>query len=312
MNINEFNQQFLDELTDAITDEGGRISAISVPKNGVLLQGVTVRFDDEPSGIILYPDQYYRECQEGKPMNDIIADIKGSIASSDRPQFELESVTRETALKHLRSAVINYVGNEGWIRQIPHERLEDLAVYAKWYIGTHYATNVTGPMLSLMQMTKEEMLQTAKDNTAGQYKLQNMNSVMMEMADDMGLDGLLTADMLMEKNPLHVLSNKSGIGGASMIACSETLKRAHEELGEDFYILPSSVHEVILVAQSKVDHDVEALQDMVKAINLADVPVKDRLSDSVYKFDGRSLKLAGLGLTQENDISESITHKRGR
>lgn len=129
---------------------------------------------------------------------------------------------------------------------------------------------------------------------------------------DNDMDKELAEVMFQDQSiPLSVLTNESGIDGAALIACPEVLKAVQKEIGEEFYILPSSIHEVLIMPKSDTDI-VEELKEMVSSINKAEVLPEDRLSDNVYEFDGHSLKIAGSELTQENNITESITHHRSR
>ena len=56
------------------------------------------------------------------------------------------------------------------------------------------------------------------------------------------------------------------------------------QLGEDFYLLPSSIHEMICVRNTG-DLQVEELENMVTDVNQCEIAPKDKLSDHVYKYD---------------------------
>ena len=62
------------------------------------------------------------------------------------------------------------------------------------------------------------------------------------------------------------------------------IKEASDKLHDNFYILPSSIHEVILVPESSAP-PLKDLQEMVKEINATEVSPEDKLSDSVYRYD---------------------------
>lgn len=249
MNINEFTQKFCDALQEAIAPEGGKIEAISIPKNNQLLQTATIRYGDDPVGIIVYPDQYYESFKEGVPMTDIISDIKNNILTVDRPEFALESINREAAPDHLKSAIVGYEKNKDWLQNIPHEKISDMAVFAKWHIGGFASTKVNNQMLTLLQMTKEETLQVAKANTAVEMDFKSMDEVMRDIMISNGMDREMADAMMLESGgvPMHVLSTKDGIDGAALIADPKILKQIHDQLGEDFYILPSSIHETLIL-----------------------------------------------------------------
>ena len=82
---------------------------------------------------------------------------------------------------------------------------------------------------------------------------------------------------------MMVLSNQKNFFGASVILYSEQLRKVSEELGQDLYILPSSVHEVILLPEAGQDPD--ALRATVKRVNETEVRREEVLTDSVYRYD---------------------------
>lgn len=63
-----------------------------------------------------------------------------------------------------------------------------------------------------------------------------------------------------------------------------------DKLGTDLYVLPSSVHEVIVISTQAGEPD--DLQEMVQEINNSEVAPEERLSDSVYKFDSKVKELS--------------------
>lgn len=81
---------------------------------------------------------------------------------------------------------------------------------------------------------------------------------------------------------MFVLSNKDGLFGSGVIGCNKILDEWKEKIG-DFYILPSSVHEIILLPK-KDGMDVSEIRTMVQEINEAEVSVNDFLSDNVYEY----------------------------
>lgn len=80
--------------------------------------------------------------------------------------------------------------------------------------------------------------------------------------------------------------------GANVMMCPEIMKKAYGELGEPFYVLPSSTHEVLLVRES-AGMKPSQLADMIKEVNLSDsVRPEDLLSYQVFRYDGRKLSVA--------------------
>ncbi len=311
MNINEFNQQFYKSLDGAVQSMGGRIDKVSVSKNNQVLQGIAIRFTGSSLGVTIYPQMYFEDYKNGIPMSDIISGIQTEILRTKPPEVNISNFSKEKATTHLRASIVNYENNKAWLKDIPHERLADLAVFAKWDFRNNYAAKVNNFLLGQMGLTKEEALKIAKSNTGRSAELKSMNEVMegiiKEAVDDDGLAADLAAGL--EDSPLYVLTTESGFDGASLIADKKVMRQVHEELGEDFYILPSSIHEVILVGKSDVDGDVDSLREMVQSVNEREVPIEDRLSDQVYEFNGNSLILAGMDeLKEEHNIADMFHH----
>lgn len=315
----QFYKEFYSALEKAMEPSGGHLIEMDIPKNNGIMKGITIKFDNIALAPTVYPDFYYQDWQEGRPMSDIVSDIRKDIIKTapEISHFSIGSMNPDSAVNHLHVAVVNYENNKEWLKNIPHERVADLAVFAKWRFRNAdrdlvAASKITEPLLAHLQLTKEEALKIAKSNTARSAKFESMDTVMKNIMMADGMDREL-AEMMFpaQATPLSVLTNESGIDGAAVIACPEVLKAVHKEIGEDFYILPSSIHEALILPKSFTD-DVEDLKQMVQSVNHSDVPLEDRLSDTVYEFDGRSLKIAGSELTQENNIAESITHHRGR
>lgn len=86
-----------------------------------------------------------------------------------------------------------------------------------------------------------------------------------------------------------VITNKSNTFGASAILYPGMLEKLRERLGNEFYILPSSVHEVLAVPAGR--SDAECLAEMVRSINNTELDYDDRLSDHVYRYDAETMAL---------------------
>ena len=89
---------------------------------------------------------------------------------------------------------------------------------------------------------------------------------------------------------MYVLSNKARVQGAACILYPGILKDFAAAIRSDFYILPSSIHEVILLP-AQGEEDREALKQMVREVNASQVEREEVLSDSVYYFDREQNKL---------------------
>jgi hypothetical protein len=219
---------------------------------------------------------------------------------------EAPALTAENARKNLYCAVLNTNENALMLETVPHEKLIDLSVVARFKAGTTGSFLVTNEICKSLHMTSEEVLEAAHHNTNQQiYKLQTMTDVVKEiMCEEESIpedyvDELI--GMQGDECPMWILSNESRVDGAAAITSPDALKAAHDKLGEDFYILPSSRHELILIPKSCAP-DVDDLKEMVREVNATQVSRVDKLSDSVYQFDGRKLSLSDASVEKTLDV----------
>ena len=87
------------------------------------------------------------------------------------------------------------------------------------------------------------------------------------------------------ESPLIVLSNQTGINGASAILYPGVPKRVYEYAGKNYYILPSSIHELLIVPEDPHIFP-ENLREIVRDVNKNHIAAEEFLSNSIYYFDG--------------------------
>ena len=110
---------------------------------------------------------------------------------------------------------------------------------------------------------------------------------------------------------MYVLTNNNGVNGATMMVSKNVLDSIYEEFGDNFYILPSSLHEVILIPESFSD-DVEMYRDMVVDVNGSFLEAEDKLSDNVYHYDGITRSLTIAGQSKMEDVCAVKSPVKGR
>lgn len=320
MTYTEEQAQFFQELYTALDKElkpeGAILQEIEVPKNNTIKQGITVQFEDQIIGATIYPENFYQDFLRGVSLEDIVFHLKDELTSQNQITAEnIREMNHDNATHYLKTAVVSYKGNEDWLKDTPHERVADLAVYGKWDFGNGYSAKVTDQLLTHLKMTKEEMIKTAKGNMAMQSRLQTSGDALVSQMIQNGMPEEEAAELkkALPDNQFLVLTVNGGTDGAALIADSSVMKKVSRDIGEDYYILPSSVHEALILPKSKCDMDIEELKHMVHDINQQEVSIEERLSDNVYEFNGRSLVLAGQTETMDREMPAldlGIHHKR--
>lgn len=161
----------------------------------------------------------------------------------------------------------------------------------------------------------EDVLFTAAKNGMSNFTpvtIKSMTETLMEMCgeEQFELMGVPTeADEMM-----YIMSNTEKVNGAAAIIDPNNMDLARSYMQDDFYILPSSVHEVLLVKQNQMS--VEELEDMVKTVNASAVALQDRLSDHVYKYDFARHEIYRADQEQQRqaelNAEQARTHATGR
>ncbi len=308
MEYEVFVKQFLDELQQSMAAQGVELHRQEVTKNnGVVKDGVAVRYPDSPVAPTVYLDDLYEMHKDGYSVGNLVDTTADNLDRHKDMAPKMPVLTTETARENLYCAVVNTADNEEMLKNVPHEKLEDLSVVPRFRVGEDGSFLVTNDICKTLKMTSEEVMEAAHANTDRQeYKCQSMGEVMRDLMLKDGMPEEYADELIQmqgEQCPMWVLSNESRVDGAVAIASQETLKAAHEKLGEDFYVLPSSRHEILLVPQSIVS-DVEDLKQMVKEVNTTEVSKIDKLSDSVYHFNGRHLSIAD---APTENLGETLT-----
>ena len=172
--------------------------------------------------------------------------------------------------------------NEALLRTIPHIPYRDLAIV--FYILFDVDENgtatipITHELLEMWETTQEKVYQIAKKNIATLLPatLKPMQVVIEELTG-MPYEGA-------EEDIMFVLTNSIRNFGASCILYSGILDQIGGLFGENYFILPSSIHEVILIPESK-SPPIDVLNDMVSEINETQLSVEEVLADHAYYYD---------------------------
>ena len=151
-------------------------------------------------------------------------------------------------------------------------------------------------------VSSEEVCQMAETNTPRLFppRINRLDSLLLAYLDkNFGPDAIPQEirDML-EQNPMYILQNKPCINGATIITYESLLPCLYEKLGRGFYIIPSSIHELLLLPETR-EIDEGIVRKTIFRVNRDHVEPEERLSDSLYHYDGKKLRIAGEGSGQD-------------
>ena len=191
---------------------------------------------------------------------------------------KLDLADYSTMKELLTLQLLSADGNGYKLEDIPYRKVEDMILVYRFDLGDtekgRASILVTNDMLRRYGIDEEQLHQDALAAT-----VINRPASLQNMAD--ALDGVK-----MDRSPLWVASVDGKVNGACVIQYPGFLDQAAKTLGGDFFVLPSSIHEVLLYQDDGVIGRKD-LEDMVRSINQTEVAPADRLSDCVYHYDSR-------------------------
>lgn len=308
MEFTNFKTLVRDEVAKR-TGEQYKVRINEVMKNnGVVLSGITMMQDDSNISPTIYLNNYYKAYESGETtLGCIIEDVLDT--------YERNKVNRSVDMRFFMNyenikdriifKLIHAERNKDLLKDVPYIKYLDCAVVFQCLVSEEMFGNATIMIhkahMKIWQATVEELYERALQNTPKLqcYDIKSMRDVLCEMMLLEEMEGTSSKETeeyfkeLPNSVPMYVLSNRSRVQGAACILYPDILKDFAEAIKSDFYILPSSIHEVILLP-AQGDEDTEALKNMVREVNESQVEREEVLSDSVYYFDWKQNELVML------------------
>lgn len=292
MNFEEFLNYVQEEITKRI-DSTAKVQIQKVIKNNnIQLNGLSIMKEGENMSPTIYLNDYYESYYAGNDLENIIDEIlKLYDAHKDEIPFDIETFKSYEQMKEkIAYKLINYETNTKLLEEIPFQRFLDLAIVFYVIICSDSMGAATilirHEHMDIWNITENQLFEEARKNTPLLLKedLQDIEEVIYEffVQENPSLPSrpLFSA----EKPNMYVLTNTERINGAAVILYENLLATFADRIEENLYILPSSIHEVILVpATGKIKK--KDLEEMVLEVNTNEVSEEDRLSNHVYFFD---------------------------
>lgn len=298
-NLDEFVEQVKNEIGYRYKDSTVKISKVT-KNNGIVLNGLMIMKDVNISPTI-YLEYFYSQYKAGKGINEVIDEIvecyeKNKIQSDVDMSFffEYEKVKERITFK-----LVNYEKNRELLKHIPHFRYLDLAIIFHYVlenseqkpfseIGTILIYNT---YMEKWRITKNQLYDIALENTPKIFKHQiiSMESVMREvseMLEESSQDAIIEESLF----PMYVMTNYRRMYGANCILYPDLLKGFAERVRHNLYIIPSSIHEVILIPDFE-GISREEIMEMIKSVNDSQLSADEILSYNVYRYSRKDNKV---------------------
>ncbi len=293
MKLQEFAQEVQEKVAFLMGEEY-QVSLNSVKKNnGVYFTGLMIkdyRFNLCPT---IYLESFYESFKEGKSLEKICEKIK-EIYYRDTLHDNLDFSfykDYEKVKSRICYKLISVDRNRELLKDIPHIVYMDMVICFYYSLENTRMGNgsvlVQNTHMDMWKVNTEILFRAAQENTPRLFpaSLCSMEGILQSLIQDSGEDA---SEVLKEINdydhlPMQVLSNTGSGFGATCMIYPGLLQTIAEKQEKDFYILPSSIYEVILLTDDGKQSPLH-LSEMVREINATQVQAPEVLSDSIYHF----------------------------
>lgn len=290
MNYDEFKEYVTSHMKEWFPEDRYDISIRKIVKNnGLILDGLCIFEKGETSSPTLYLESYYTRYQNGGIMADVLAAIQRDYerGKANTPVMDTADPSYETVRSRIIMRLVNYEKNREILKDCPYLALYDLAITFRWLahqddIGISTAL-ITNREMERWNVTTEKLYEDASANTPRLFpgKIIKLET----MIEDYGVSAPKgTFD-------LYVLTNDQGINGATCILYHNLLESFAKTVDDSFYLLPSSIHEMMICLAENAATE-KMLLSLVRDANHMVVTMGEVLSDNIYYYNKHTGKIS--------------------
>ncbi|MEY8237121.1 DUF5688 family protein [Lachnospiraceae bacterium 66-29] len=301
MTYDFFKQQLMDSLREFFPADTQIVIRPFPHNNQLILDGLTILEPGSNISPTIYLNFYFEKYQKG--MN--LSTIEQQILQYYHRHCPINHIDTSffTDYNRVRSRIVyrlvHYEKNRELLKEIPHFPYLDLAVIFYCLVAEEPYENASiliyNHHLAYWKLQKETLRTLAQTNTPLllPWRCDSLAELIMPALDVLPVKERPTQEALLDAEtiPMYVLSNEQRYFGASCILYPNALKEISQKFADSLFILPSSIHEVIIIPASYTE-DANELSEIVHDVNVSEVAQDEILSDSVYFYDQNTEQLS--------------------
>lgn len=282
MTFDEFKEAVVNRVLDylPVSFKDAEISLNVVDKpNNIRLTGLTIRKVDSRMAPTIYLEEFYSQLEAGDNMGTVLKRIAEIRIAQDEKNIDLNELLDFTKCKDkIMPRLYGYDMNAEMIEHRAYTRVGDFVVLYVVDLGETGNGRISLPveksLLEQWNIKGEELHRIALENQhylqLGKFQsmAEVLKGIIYQDIDEDIPDGLLEELFAPSDGIMYVITNGNNLHGAAMILDKEFMDDIAEKLGGSFIVLPSSIHEVIVVSDND-SVELDYMQAMVYEINRA-------------------------------------------
>jgi len=302
----QFNQYVKDHIKEYLPEEfaDADVSLKEVVKsNDTVLTGLVITDPANPSITpTIYMEPFYADYREKYSMSNDQVDLqriadaynRGLIKPFGQDQLLQLLDDTEAVKSRISMKVLSTERNETYLSDRPHKEVIDMSAVYSIQLCEGTSVPITNALAERYGLSVDDLDALAKQNQKDDYSFISMDEIMAGIMRKQGMEDI---ELPPNDAMMYVLSNESRLNGAALITNQEILDDIAEQIGSNLVILPSSIHEVIVLPEAVLTNapafgdPLQNLKDMVHEVNGTEVRPEEVLSDNVYVYDARDHEL---------------------
>ena len=312
MDFEEFKNDLMELLTQELDNRGIenlslRFDTINSPDGQN--ERLVVAVGDSKMSMAFRLREIYRNIENGEEMEHAVdrmcATIKESVEVIETKEQAVKAFVTDYEKVKDNTYLRLVPGDSPILGDTPHKKVEDMALVVSIALVDFSDENgksvvvVSKPLMEMYGIDEQQLFADAERNSL-QYEpvvftpLGQMikNLIQAENLPDPADEGIIA----------YIATNRSGFHGASVLSYPDFCKEAAETMGGSFYLIPSSVHEFILIKDDGSPRPKD-LNKMIKNVNETVLEPRDFLSDQCYHYDAKT-KTLETGLKYADKIKQ--------
>lgn len=294
MDINSFAEIVRDKVKEQLGSNYHVTICETDKNNGVVYTGLKVEREDSDVSPLIYLNGQFMKYENGDSTLPEITDYITSVGRRKEPKVDIRQfLNYDSVSERIVYKLINTERNSKLLEDIPHVEFLDLSVVFQCMLAGE--SNNTASILvhnvhmKLWDVTADDLLKAAEKNTPQLMgcEIKSMKDVIGEIMKEKttkDFDCEVCKEGLEGGIPMYVLTNKYRVDGASCMLYPKFLSNICDMLKSSFYIIPSSIHEVLLLPVDNTDGSRQILA-MIKEVNDTQVAAEEILSYSLFYYD---------------------------
>ena len=301
MNYTDFLSYIKNKLSEDLSQTDVLHITPVTRNNNIVLDGLCIFRENSHVSPNIYLNPYYQRYLNGETKEDLLSEIKEIFFQHAECPKYLDYQIASDFSKHksqITYRLVNYQKNTKLLKEIPHIRFLDLAIIFYCLVGQTddgiASLRITNQMIEEWNIKSRELYLAAVENMPRLFPacIRPIQELLYEMIEKTPVPGLSLSEGFSAcpstediSSSMYVMTSKNGINGAGTLLYPMVLQEFASSIQSDLYVLPSSIHEVILVpVTASSSSSQEDLSVMVQEINQSHVAAEEILSDHAYLF----------------------------